>query len=629
MAAIRLAGFDGLVPRMSPTLIGDAFSQIATNVKLYAKELRHWRGPALAYSPPMPPVGEQYKTVYRLFHSDGSTAFLLWKTDVNVAVSPTAESIPGESRIYYTGDGEPKKTNWEMAVGATEPYPSAWMPMGVTPPQTGDPGEEVPAKPSLTKITAGTGTIETRSYVYTNISEFGDVTAESAPSDAASIEVETVGSIVRVYGFVAPEADENVTHRRIYRTVVGATTVTYQFVEEIPVAQASYDDAKTVAQLGEILATDTWLPPPKDLAGLVVLPGGSLVGYTANTVHFSVPHMPHAWPPEFDITLPVMKIVGLAVVGSSVVAMTGTNPYFIHGGFPGEMYVEKIPLQEPCVAATTIASDEDGVVYASPNGLVLISPGDRGLVTTNLFTADEWRPLIPQTMKATILQGRYFGVFPGREPTLAIVLSRIDPPALSHVQLPACALHTDARNGFLFYVNEVDQKVYQMDANDDVPLQYQWRSKRFVFEQGNTYSLLRLDANYSQLSDASASEAEREEIVAYNEAHFAQDLMGSINSTPINAFDAKDPDKFGVSINGSILKELPRTVSARRVQIILYGDDDNLDGNLDQRVTLEPKSLRAIRIPAFKSRELEVEIVGNIDVVSLHMATTLEELRGS
>ena len=44
-----------------------------------------------------------------------------------------------------------------------------------------------------------------------------------------------------VSGFAAvPAGNYNITGRRIYRTVVGATTVSYLFVAEIPVATASY-----------------------------------------------------------------------------------------------------------------------------------------------------------------------------------------------------------------------------------------------------------------------------------------------------------------------------------------------------------------------------------------------------
>jgi hypothetical protein len=596
MSALRLTAFDGLIPRMSPTLMSQTFSQIANNVKLYSKELRYWRGPTVVYTPP----NAAYQTLYRLFNRAGASAFLLWTTDVNVVMSPLADTT-GEARFYYTGDGVPKQSNYAMATGGAEPYPSASMPLGLTPP---------PAAPALALTVSGTGTVETRAYVYTNIQTFGSVKNESAPSPPTSIDIPELGSTVTVSGFSAPVGVENITSRRIYRTVPGATTVTYQFVAEIAVGTASYADALTVAQLGEVLPSEGWLPPPADLANLLALPGGALVGFSGNTVWFSEPYHPHAWPPKYAITLPVLMIVGLGVVGSSVVAMSGTYPTFIHGGDPGSMYTEKIPLPEPCVYKSTIASDEDGIIYASPNGLVLISPDVRGIVTSNLFTADEWRPLIPLTMKATILQGRYFGVFPNQVPSKAIVLSRTDPPALSNLQLPAIALHTDARNGLLFYVNDTDHKVYQLDADETTPLDYEWKSKRFLFEGASTYSLMRMDADYDQLTNMAAYDAARAAAIAWNNSHFPGDLQGALNSVPINTWD----------LDGSILVNLPPPASSRTIQVVLYGDDGDLMANLS------PGSLDPIRIPPFKSRELEVSILGNIDVRSLHMATTIEEL---
>ena len=602
MSAIGVAGFDGLVPKLSPTLLGDEFAQIASNVKLYSKELRYWRGPELAYTPP--PAA--YQTLYRLFNSNGgASAFLLWLTEVDVAVSPVADTA-GESRIYYTGDGPPKKTNWAMATSGAEPYPSAWRKLGMTPP---------PGAPTLALTVDGTGTAENRAYLYTNVSLFSAVETESAPSPPAPVSpavftVHPIGATVTVSGFSAAPGDENVVKRRIYRTVVGATTVSYQFVAEIPVAQASYADTKTVAELGEVLPSEGWLPPPVDLAGLIALPGGALAGFVGNTVYFSEPYHPHAWPLKYAITLPVMKIVGIAPMGSSVACMTGTTPFFIHGGEPGSMYVEKVPLQEPCVAKATIATDEDGIVYASPNGLVILSPSQRSLATTNLFTSDEWRPLVPGTMKSAVMQGRYFGVFPNELPARALILSRADPPALSFMQLPAIALHTDARNGQLFYVHDHDFKVYQLDADPAQPLNYQWKSKRFFGDWARTYSLLRVDADYTQLGDPAAYGATRAEIIAWNQTHFPGDILGAINAVPLNTWD----------VDGSILRNLPHPASGRTLQIKLYGDDGEF------RVNLQPFSLDPIRVPPFKSREFEIEILGNINVRSVKLATTMEEL---
>ena len=115
MSAIRVQAFDGLIPKLSPTLLGDTFAQIASNVKLYSKELRYWRGPLLVHTPPPAP----YRTLYRLFNNAGASVFLLWLTDVDVVPSPVADT--SESRIYYTGDGPPKKTNYAMATSGGEP----------------------------------------------------------------------------------------------------------------------------------------------------------------------------------------------------------------------------------------------------------------------------------------------------------------------------------------------------------------------------------------------------------------------------------------------------------------------------------------------------------------------------
>ena len=595
MTAVRVLAFDGLIPRKSPSLLGDNFAQTAENVKLYSGELRYWRGPVLAYTPPI----TNARTLHRLYNSGGASVWLLWTGTVDVAVGPVADTT--DMRIYFTGNGTPKKTNYVLATAGAAPYPTTSLEMGVPKPS---------AAPVATLTTAGTGTAETRAYVFTQVSTFGTVKEEGKPSDPVSITLSPTGATVTIGTFPAvPAGAYNITHRRIYRTVVGAVTVSYQFVAEIPVATASYADALTTAQLGEVLSTAKFDPPPSTLTGLVALPSGALAGFVGNTVYFSEPYYPHAWPLTYPISLPA-GIVGLAVVGSSVVVMTDTSPFFIHGGVPGEMYVERIALREPCLSRSTIATDEDGVIYASPNGLVGISPDGRGLLTTNLFTADEWKALTPATMKSAVLQGRYIGVFPNEIPARAMILSRGDIPALSFMQLPAAALHVDATNATLFYVHDTTGMVHQLDADENQPLSYQWTSKRWHLERAATFGALRMDAAYSQQGDASAYNAQAAAIAALNAAAFAGPLDGALNTTPLNTYD----------INGSALLNQPQLASTRTVQVVITGD-----GEVVANLTLT--SLDAVRIPPFKARELEFSIYGNINVRSIHMATTMDELK--
>jgi hypothetical protein len=524
---------------------------------------------------------------------------MLWNTEVDVAPGPIADV--SEARIYYTGDGTPKKTNWAMATGGAEPYPSTYLEMGVPKPT---------AAPNATVTVNGSGTAEDRAYVFTWVSTFGTIKEESKPSDPDTVTVNPIGATVTINAFPAPPVGHyNITHKRIYRTVTGATTSGYEFVAEIAVGVASYNDTFLTDALGEALSTIGWDAPPATLSGIVALPTGSLAGFVGNTVYFSEPYFPHSWPTAYAITLPAF-IVGLAVIGSSVVIMTDTTPFFIHGGIPGDMSVERVQLPEPCIGKPTIATDGDGVIYASPNGLVGISQSDRGLLTTQLFTADEWQPLLPNTMHAAVLQGRYIGVFPSEVPARAIVLTRADSPALTYLRMPAVAMHVDAKNAELFYLDDVTGKVYQLDADTARPLAYEWRSKRWHLDAAVTFSVIRVDAEYTQLSDTTTYNAEVAAIGAANAAAFATDLRDALNATTLNEFE----------LNGSTLLAQPELASSRTLQVVIYGD-----GEAVANITID--SLDPIRLEPFKCRELEFSIMGNVNVRSIHMATTMDELK--
>jgi len=594
MGALRVNAFDGLVPRLSPTLLGDNFAQAAENVKLYSKELRYWRGPSLALNSAL----AHPLSVYRLYNSAGASSWLMWNADVDVAPSPVSDTT--EARVYFTGDGVPKKTNYSLATTGSAPFPVASQLLGV--PKPG-------GAPAATVTVAGTGTAETRAYVYTYVNTFGAVLEEGPPSDPVSVTTGLTAPTITIDTFTAPPGGYNITHRRIYRTVVGATSTDYIFVAQITIATTTYADTLTAAQLGDALQTIGWIAPPATLAGLVALPTGALAGFVGNTVYFSEPFYPHAWPLAYAISVPA-RIVGLSILGSTVVVLTETTPFLIYGGTPGSMSTEQVMLAEPCVGKGTIARDNDGVVYASPNGLVGISSQARDVLTKNLFTADEWQALVPSTMKGTVLNGRYIGVFPNVVPSKAMVLTRDDSPALTYLNLPASVLHVDAKDAKLYYVHSVNGDIYQLDADENQPLPYEWRSKRWEFPHAVTYSVLKLDAEFSQLADADAYNTNVAAVAALNATAFAGDILAAVNTAPLNVYQ----------VNGSTLLNQPTTAAARTAQLVITGD-----GEVVASLTID--SLDPVRLPPFKCREMEFSLFGNINIRSLAMATTIEELR--
>jgi len=586
---LKVLGFDGLRPRMSPTLLDDNQAQVADNVKLYSGELRAWRGATKVVTTAITPL-----TIYKLYGS-GAPIWLSWATDVDVVRGPLADD--DESRIYLTGDPGhagpgPQKTNYAGAAANT------FYPMGVPAPTV---------KPNVAAA-GGSGTAESRAYVYTYVVTFGAVLEESAPSPPSSTISVLPGGTVTVNGFTVPPVGWNVTHRRIYRTVTGQTTDSYEFVTEIPLATTTFADNLTVAQLGEALSTIGWTPPPDDLKGLISVAGGFLAGFVGNTIYFSEPFYPHAWPIRYAISIPE-AVIGLAAYGSSIAVMTDGFPYILNGSGPGYLSAEKLPMLEPCVSKTSITSDEQGVIYASPNGLIAIGSGMRGNMTRDLYTRDEWAEVNPAIMRGAMYAGKYFGIFPALSDGRALVMNRDDRPALSNLDLNATAVHIDARESNLYFAGATDGDIYLVDADEVHPISYQWRSKRYRLPTSTSWSACTVDADFDQALNEDVYNAQVAAVAAANSIAWGQPLRGALNETMSNTFD----------LNGSTLLNVPSLASARSVQLLLYNE-----GHLE--ATLDVRSMSPFRLPAFKGRVFEFELAGNIDVRSIIFGTTVQEL---
>lgn len=600
MPYIKIDNFSGTVPRTGPTQLEGNQAQTASNVKLQSRELRSWRKPTEEYVPTTAGV----QTIYKLDGPGGAFEWLTWAHDVDVVPGPVADI--SDYRVYYTGDGLPKKTNWNLATTTgtgADPYPNSWLYMGVPNPTTA---------PTLTPSSTS-GTVETRAYVYTYVSTFGAVKEESGPSPAATVDVEVTGSVT-VNGFAtAPTTGYNITHRRIYRTIVGASSVSYAFVAEIPVATTSYVDSLSVTQLGESLPTLSYSPPPDDLKGLVAMPNGILAGFKDNEVWFCEPYLPHAWPVAYSLAVEY-PIIGLGVYDTTLVVMTTKFPYLITGTTPAAMTQTKLPLQQPCASKRSIASDQYGVLYASPNGLVSIGAGTQDIITTPLYTRDEWQTLTPTSMLGVIYNNLYMCFHQTTTGIEALVLARGDIPPLSFLSFDATAVYIDRSTGNIYAVSQFDNKVYQLDNDDVNNTLYEWQSKKFVMPNPMSYAAIKLQADYEYMDDQVTYNAFVQSIITANQNKFASattGLGGGFNDDLINFH----------MFNGSILQDIPTQADLRNIQVIIFADEQQVytTGILNQ----EP-----VRLPVTgKAYVWEIKITGNVPVRSVIMGTSLGETR--
>lgn len=608
MPFLKLEGFSGISPRTGPALLQPNQAQVARNVKLQSGELRPWRKPVFTYQPGLADT----RSIYRMENPNtGGTAWLEFGVDTDVVPGPVADTT--EIRVYYSDGVAPKKTNWNLATTSgtgTKPFPNSALNMGV-------PG---PAAAPTLSTTVGT-TAEDRVYVYTYISTFGAVLEESAPSPAATISTYTSGATVTVSGFsTAPTtaAGYNITAIRVYRSVVSATSAQYLYVGTVTVnpatgvASGSFSDAVAAADLGVALPSLYYTPPPTGLTGLIAMPNGILAGFTGNQVWFSEPYLPHAWPVAYMMTVGA-PIMGLGVFGQTLVVCTTQTPYLITGSQPGAMSQEKVPLPEPCVAKKSITSDQFGVLYASPNGLVSIAPGTQDVISRALFTRDEWQAYVPTSMVGVIYQNMYIAFYQVGQEKSALILMRGDSPPLVTLDVASQAVFVARSSAEVFYVSPVDNGIYQLDADPINNTYYEWMSKTFILPEPTNFAVAKVQANWDYLDDPEAYNELVAEITASNQALWTSGapLQSTLNSVVLG----------GMQINGSILANIPAPAETRFIQAFVYANDVLISsqGFTDQ----EPQ-----RLPAGgKEYIYEVRLTGNTPIRKFAMATSIAELR--
>ena len=126
MGSVKLTRFLGEAPKISTELLPDGAAQNAFNVKLYSGDLIPYRTPKLVEN-----VGRTgtIQTLYKLTNpTNGNNVFLTYLNDVDIATASapwttTSNTEDTEQRFYYTGDGTPKVSNYDLATNGSAPYP--------------------------------------------------------------------------------------------------------------------------------------------------------------------------------------------------------------------------------------------------------------------------------------------------------------------------------------------------------------------------------------------------------------------------------------------------------------------------------------------------------------------------
>jgi hypothetical protein len=477
MAVIQLKSFGGISPKVSPRLLADNQAQVALNCAVFSGTIIPL--PGLGTSAATLTKTGTPKTIYRFGQDIISDAnyWFHWTTDVDVARS----QIAGDTSewTFYTDGVLPKATYNTLALSGSD-YPTVSRPLGL------------PAPTSACSVSAGTAPVgstatpETRNYTYTMVSKESGFEFESAPA-AASLDVDVVPEQpVTVGSFASVPSGYNVTHRRIYRATAG----TYLFVAEITSATSSYVDTKLAEDLGEELPSLTWLQPPAELKGLINLPGGIMAGFKGRDVYFCDPYHPHAWPAQYQQSLDY-PVVGLGRMDTTLAVLTTGSPYIIQGSHPDSMTVVKSDLEQSCVAKRSIVSFNGAVIYASPDGLVMLSPSGSKVITEQYFIRAQWQALFkPDSIHAYQHDLKYIGFYDNGVTQGGFIYDTTSGVFTLH-DIYATAGYNDLQNDKLF-VTSADKTVKPW--LEGTAKSFTWKSKKFTFPKPLSMACAQLEA---------------------------------------------------------------------------------------------------------------------------------------
>jgi len=609
MAGLKLMTQGGYVPRVAAHLLQDNEAQRAINTKLYAGDLRGWYKSA-----PVTPAFqciEFGETLYKIKDPDQDNRWLVWDSVVTVALNPIIDDT-NPSSIYYTENAELKKTNSDLAGSDSGTPPDDWL-YGKVPTPT--------LTLTATEVHVGGGTTEDRVYTYTFIQEFGGIEEESAPAGSSNIVTIHSSDTVDLTGFedATGLAHQNVTKIRIYRSVSSAGVApTFLFVDEIPASNAAtpgytYNDAKTADQLGEELQTIERVPPGP-LTGIVGHPSGFLAGFHLREVLFSEIGYPQAWPIAYRYTVDA-DIVAIAVYGQSVVVLTKGYPVVFSGSDPAAMTPEKLTELEPCISARSVASDANGVMYASPNGICIVGPAGTGLATGNIMLRDNFEKFNPATIRGAVYSGKYFGFYQQGTEYLTsggFILDRtMQSSPFSMTNIRARATFVDPETADLYYL--WDTTVYKWEGDKLNNWPFEWLSKKFIFSDPVNLGAIEIDADFLSAEAAAQWEAYVQSIKDANQLLFdtGDPLEGNLNDVPLNHF----------VLGGSILQPIPASLDDRFIQFTLYVD------GAEKYNTVYVES-GTYRLPSgYKGQIFEIKLAGNVEFRYIKMAETMKELK--
>jgi len=496
MSKLALQQFKGIIPKIPPKLLNSNNAQIADNCRLDRGHLESWQS--------MSKVGDLTKTGdIQTIHLFADQYWFHWAEDVDVVKAPIAGDTE-EKTVFTVNDGnttKPKITDSTAATsggsGDIDNYPTTYYNLGIPRPASALTAANSPSCDEADQ--------ETVVYIYTYVNEYGFEGPPSPPSNSVD---RCSGDTVDLSNMeTGPDGNYKTSEwgKRVYRTVSGIEDTEYQFVMNVGIASTSATDSLDTDELGEIIPSMDWIAPPDDLQGIVALPNGIMAGFSGKDLYFSEPYIPSAWPTEYSLSTDE-PIVGLGWFGTSLVVCTEGVPYLVSGSHPANMSMSYLGVHQACVSKRGIVSiGPYGVLYPSPDGLVMVTSDGAKVITSGILTRGQWQSYSPESVKGYDYNGQYFGFYNNGTEKKGFVLDPSDPEnGFKPLNIYANAGFTDLETDTLYLVTDNDtdgtyDELMQWEGGTG-KLSYRWKSKVFTIPNMNFTCCQVIGESYNDLT---------------------------------------------------------------------------------------------------------------------------------
>jgi hypothetical protein len=302
----------------------------------------------------------------------------------------------------------------------------------------------------------------------------------------------------------------------VANTSVASGTLYHDISENPPTTAARYwgdstydftDDFDS-RDLFDILVTDDYDAPPEDLQGLTAIQNNILIGFVGNTLYFSEPGSPHAWPTKYAVNLE-HNIVGIAAISGSTLVTTDSYPYVVSGSDPANgMSTARIDANFPCLNKNSMVTMGYGIVYSTHDGLAVFSPSSgAAIITRLLYNNDTWTTsLDPKTVIAEYYGDNYFA----SHSTGAFIFEQDTKVGGFFVDADYSftASFYDSIDGIVYYVSGTNGDIYQWDDLTQPSVTMEWKSKVIITKDMLNLGAARVVADYATVTATWDSETQ-------------------------------------------------------------------------------------------------------------------------